>query len=113
MRSKCCIIGRINEKRGQTAYEPISSRIGRLACLALALAFALGTARWRRRRPTTPSTPRKIPIPEIAANVRPSVVGVTVALESWDPVTRVASVDPVSGGSGCYIQAADLKAATS
>ena len=30
-----------------------------------------------------------------------------MALESWDPVTRVASVDPVSGGSGCYIQAAD------
>lgn len=44
------------------------------------------------------------PIPEIAANVRPSVVEVVVSVESWDPVTRVASVDVVSGGSGCYIR---------
>lgn len=44
------------------------------------------------------------PIPEIAANVRPSVVEVLVSVESWDPNTRIASVDLVGGGSGCYIR---------
>lgn len=47
------------------------------------------------------------PIPEIAANVRPSVVEVLVSTEYWDPVTRIASVDLVGGGSGCYIQSTD------
>ena len=44
------------------------------------------------------------PIPEIAARVRPAVVDVIASRESWDPETRVASVDPWSGGSGCFIQ---------
>ena len=82
------------------------TRIGKLVCLALALAFALGTASAETATYDVVYSSEN-PIPEIAANIRPSVVGVTVALESWDPVTRVASVDPVSGGSGCYIQAAD------
>ena len=47
------------------------------------------------------------PIPQIAANVRPSIVDITVSMESWDSVTRVASVDAVSGGSGCYIRAGE------
>ena len=83
------------------------TRIGKLVCLALALAFALGTASAETATYDAVYSSEN-PIPEIAANVRPSVVGVTVSLESWDPVTRVASVDPVSGGSGCYIQSADL-----
>ena len=82
------------------------TRIGKLVCLALALAFALGTASAETATYDVVYSSEN-PIPEIAANVRPSVVGVTVSLESWDPVTRVASVDPVSGGSGCYIQSAD------
>ena len=45
------------------------------------------------------------PIPEIAANVRPAVVEVVVYDETWDPVTRIASVDVLGGGSGCYIRA--------
>lgn len=44
------------------------------------------------------------PIPEIAANVRPSVVEVQVSKESWDATTRIASVDLIGGGSGCYIR---------
>ena len=83
------------------------TRIGKLVCLALALTFALGTALAETMTYDAVYSSEN-PIPEIAANVRPSVVGVTVSLESWDPVTRVASVDPVSGGSGCYIQSADL-----
>jgi len=47
------------------------------------------------------------PVPEIAKNVRPAVVEVLVSKESWDAVTRVASVDLLGGGSGCYIRAAE------
>lgn len=43
------------------------------------------------------------PIPEIAENVRPAVVGIEGSVETWDAVTRQASVDKVSAGSGCYI----------
>lgn len=43
------------------------------------------------------------PIPEIAEAVRPAVVQVLASVETWDPVTRIASVDPYSSGSGCYI----------
>lgn len=47
------------------------------------------------------------PIPEIAANVRPAVVEVLVSKESWDAVTRVASVDLLGGGSGCYVRTSE------
>ena len=47
------------------------------------------------------------PIPAIAANTRPSIVQVTTSVESWDPVTRVASVDPVGYASASYIRAAE------
>ncbi len=44
------------------------------------------------------------PIPEIAARVRPAIVQLTTKAESWDPVTRVAEVNEVGGGSACYIR---------
>ena len=45
------------------------------------------------------------PIPEIAERVRPAIVQINTKLESWDPVTRVAEVSEVGGGSACYIRA--------
>ena len=45
------------------------------------------------------------PIPDIADRVRPAVVQVISQCESWDPTTRIASVDPIGYGSGCYILA--------
>lgn len=44
------------------------------------------------------------PIPQIAANTRPAIVQVTNSVESWDPATRKASVDPMGFGSACYIR---------
>ena len=44
------------------------------------------------------------PIPEIAARVRPSIVQLTTKAESWDPISRVAEVNEVGGGSACYIR---------
>ena len=82
-------------------------RIGRAICLTLALALALSLPAIAESTSYDIIYSADNPIPEIAANVRPSVVGVVVSLESWDPVTRVASVDPVSGGSGSYIRATD------
>ena len=44
------------------------------------------------------------PIPEIAARTRPSIVEITVSVESWDANTRVASVDPRYYGSASFIR---------
>ena len=45
------------------------------------------------------------PIPEIAERCRPAIVDISSSVESWDPATRVASVDPTSFGSASYIRA--------
>ena len=45
------------------------------------------------------------PIPEIAARCRPAIVEITCSVESWDPDTREASVDPRFYGSATYIRA--------
>ena len=47
------------------------------------------------------------PIPEIAANTRPSIVQITNSVEYWDPVTREGSEEPMGYGSACYIRAAE------
>ena len=44
------------------------------------------------------------PVPDIAERVRPAVVQVVSQHESWDAVTRVASVEDIGRGSGCYIR---------
>lgn len=49
------------------------------------------------------------PIPEIAENVRPAIVQITGSVENWDPVTRTASVQPYSSGSGSYIKASETE----
>ena len=46
------------------------------------------------------------PVPDIAERVRPAVVQVVSQCENWDAVTRVASVDDIGYGSGCYIREA-------
>ena len=47
------------------------------------------------------------PIPEIAEAARPAIVQLTTKQETWDPVTRVAEVIDMGGGSACYIRAID------
>ena len=44
------------------------------------------------------------PIPAIAARVRPAIVQLNTKAESWDPLTRVAEVKDIGGGSACYIR---------
>ena len=41
------------------------------------------------------------PIPDIADRVRPAVVQVISACETWDATTRIASTEDISSGSGC------------
>lgn len=86
------------------------TRTARLMCLALALTTAPALA--EPAAEPTPTTYAAVysaenPIPEIAANVRPSVVQVETSEEFWDPVTRVGSVTPLGSGSGCYIRSDD------
>lgn len=45
------------------------------------------------------------PIPEIAARCRPAIVQIETDVESWDPNTREASVDPKYFGSATYFRA--------
>ena len=47
------------------------------------------------------------PVPEIAANVRPSVVQVITSAASWDPRTRQVYTQEIGYGSGTYIQTLD------
>ena len=88
-----------------------TNRLVRALCLMMALAMPMTAAMAEDTAQET--VPYDIvyssvnPIPQIASNVRPAVVEVLVSKESWDPVTRVASVDLLGGGSGCYIRATD------
>ena len=45
------------------------------------------------------------PIPGIAARCRPAIVQIEADVESWDPNTREASVDPKYFGSATYFRA--------
>lgn len=47
------------------------------------------------------------PIPEIAANVRPSVVQVIVSGQTWTAGNRQATEEDIGSGSGTYVQARD------
>lgn len=44
------------------------------------------------------------PIPEIAARCRPAIVDISASVESWNPETREASVDPTYFGSATFIR---------
>ena len=45
------------------------------------------------------------PVPEIAANVRPSIVQVIDSASAWDPSTRQVTTKETGYGSGTYFQA--------
>ncbi len=45
------------------------------------------------------------PVPEIAANTRPSVVQVIISAANWDPSTRQVSTQEIGYGSGTYFRA--------
>lgn len=47
------------------------------------------------------------PVPEIAANIRPSVVQVVVNAKTWDGSTRATSEKMIGSGSGTYIMDAE------
>ena len=47
------------------------------------------------------------PVPEIAANVRPSVVQVITSAATWDQRTREVSTEEIGYGSGTYFRALD------
>ena len=47
------------------------------------------------------------PVPEIAANVRPSVVQVITRAATWDQRTREVSTEEIGYGSGTYFRALD------
>lgn len=78
-----------------------------LLCLLMALLMMLGCVSLAETTTYDIVYSSANPIPEIAANVRPSVVEVLVSTEAWDPVSRIASVNPSGAGSGCYIKGKD------
>ena len=84
-------------------------RFVRALCMIMALALPASCAMAESAETVTYDVvySSENPIPEIARNVRPAVVEVLVSQESWDPVTRIASVDLLGGGSGCYVRATD------
>ena len=47
------------------------------------------------------------PVPEIAANVRPSVVQVITSAATWDQRSREVSTEEIGYGSGTYFRALD------
>ena len=84
-------------------------------CLALLLAALMLTGMLAAAEPATQNATEENPsydivyssnnpIPEIAERVRPAIVQLNTKQESWDPVTRVAKVEEVGGGSACYIR---------
>ncbi len=84
-----------------------SVRFARMLCALLVLALAASMALAEETATYDVVYSASNPIPEIAANVRPSVVEVLVSVESWNAATREASVDLTGGGSGCYIQSCE------
>lgn len=81
-----------------------SKRLARALCMMLALAMPMSAAIAEETVTYDAVYSSENPIPEIAKNVRPAVVEVLVSVESWDAVTRIASVDVKGGGSGCYVR---------
>ena len=87
-----------------------------MRCLTLLLAAAMLSGMLALAEPAAPAeTPEdhpgydaiyssSNPIPAIAARVRPAIVQLNTKAESWDPVTRVAEVKEIGGGSACYIR---------
>ena len=84
-------------------------------CLALLLAALMLTGMLAAAEPATQNATEENPsydivyssnnpIPEIAERVRPAIVQLNTKQESWDPMTRVAKVEEVGGGSACYIR---------
>ena len=88
-----------------------TNRLVRALCMMMALAIPASAAVAEEAAQETATYDiiytASNPIPEIAKNVRPAVVEVLVSKESWDAVTRIASVDLMGGGSGCYIRATE------
>lgn len=84
-----------------------SKKFVRALCMMTALALPMSIA--AAEEPVTYDViyTGQNPIPQIAATVRPSVVEVQVSKEFWDPTTRIASVDLLGGGSGCYVRASE------
>ena len=84
-----------------------SNRFVRALCMLMALALPMSAAMAEETVTYDVVYSSENPIPEIARNVRPAVVEVLVSKESWDAVTRIASVDLIGGGSGCFIRATE------
>ena len=80
-----------------------------MRCLSLILTLVLMAGVSAMAEPSTYDViySASNPIPEIAANTRPSIVQITNSVEYWNPVTREGSEEPMGYGSACYIRAAE------
>ncbi|NLF27107.1 MAG: PDZ domain-containing protein [Clostridiales bacterium] len=93
----------------------VMKRVSILLTIAIALSVAGGLLFIRRSNAVAESTVPGLdaiysssnPVPEIAANVRPSVVQVITSAATWDPRTRQVASEEIGYGSGTYIQALD------
>ena len=90
----------------------ILKQVSLFLAVALCIGFAGGTLLGRKSSAVAEGTvgyeavySSETPVPEIAANVRPSVVQVITSAATWDQRSREVSTEEIGYGSGTYIRA--------
>ena len=90
----------------------ILKQVSLFLAVALCIGFAGGTLLGRKSSAVAEGTvgyeavySSENPVPEIAANVRPSVVQVITSAATWDQRSREVSTEEIGYGSGTYIRA--------
>lgn len=91
--------------------KSVSKRVGLLLALVLFVGLVSGCAAQKTGEAETYDIiySSSNPVPEIAVNVRPSVVQVITSAETWDPQTRKVATEIIGYGSGTYFRALDDK----
>ena len=95
----------------------VLKKVSLFLALALCVGFAGGALLTRKTNAVAETADATVgydavysadnPVPEIAANVRPSVVQVITSAATWDQRTREVSTEEIGYGSGTYFRALD------
>ena len=97
--------------------QNVLKKVSLFLALALCVGFAGGALLTRKTEAMAETADATVgyeavyssdnPVPEIAANVRPSVVQVITSAATWDQRTREVSTEEIGYGSGTYFRALD------
>ena len=95
----------------------VLKKVSLFLALALCVGFAGGALLTRKTEAVAETADATVgydavyssdnPVPEIAANVRPSVVQVITSAATWDQRTREVSTEEIGYGSGTYFRTLD------